>query len=72
MFKLLWQRCSRSPRPCRPSPRPRSRPRTSPAQGRSLIKRYDGSFIVGYERLAFTDFRVPLSPLEATDGRLSA
>jgi OmpA-OmpF porin, OOP family len=39
------------------------------AKDNPLIKRYDGSFIVGYERLAFTDFKVPLSPLEATDGR---
>ena len=39
------------------------------ARDNPLIKRYDGSFIVGYERLAFTDFKVPLSPLEATDGR---
>ena len=39
------------------------------ARDNPLIKRYDGSFIVSYERLAFTDFKVPLSPLEATDGR---
>ena len=39
------------------------------AKDNPLIKRYDGSFIVSYERLAFTDFKVPLSPLEATDGR---
>ena len=39
------------------------------ARDNPLIKRYDGSFIVGYEQLAFTDFKVPLSPLEATDGR---
>jgi OOP family OmpA-OmpF porin len=39
------------------------------AKDSPLIKRYDGSFIVSYERLAFTDFKVPLSPLEATDGR---
>ena len=35
------------------------------ARDNPLIKRYDGSFIVSYERLAFTDFKVPLSPLEA-------
>jgi hypothetical protein len=34
-----------------------------------LIKRYEGSFIVSYERESFTDFKVPLSPLEPTDGR---
>ena len=39
------------------------------AKDNPLIKRYDGSFIVSYERLAFTDFKVPLSRLEATDGR---
>ena len=33
------------------------------------IKRYDGSFIVSYERQSFTDFKVPLSPLEPTDRR---
>ncbi|MGB5905494.1 MAG: OmpA family protein [Xanthobacteraceae bacterium] len=34
------------------------------AKDSTLLKRYDGSFIVSYERLAFTDFRVPLSKLE--------
>ncbi len=34
-----------------------------------LIKRYEGSFIVSYARESFTDFKVPLSPLEATDRR---
>lgn len=34
------------------------------AKDSALLKRYDGSFIVSYERLAFTDFKVPLSKLE--------
>jgi OmpA-OmpF porin, OOP family len=34
------------------------------ARDNQLLKRYDGSFIVSYERLAFTDFKVPLSKLE--------
>ena len=34
-----------------------------------LLKRYDGSFIVSYERQSFTDFKVPLSPLEPTERR---
>jgi OOP family OmpA-OmpF porin len=34
------------------------------ARDNPLLKRYDGSFIVSYERLAFTDFKVPLSKLE--------
>ena len=29
-----------------------------------LIKRYENSFIVSYERFSYTDFRVPLSPLK--------
>ncbi|MET2830297.1 DUF4892 domain-containing protein [Mesorhizobium shangrilense] len=29
-----------------------------------LAKRYEGSFIVSYEKLAYTDFNVPLSPLK--------
>ena len=29
-----------------------------------LAKHYEGSFIVSYEKLAFTDFSVPLSPLK--------
>lgn len=31
-----------------------------------LAKRYEGSFIVSYEKSAFTDFIVPLSPLKAS------
>lgn len=38
------------------------------ARDNALLKRYDGSFIVSYERQAFTDFKVPLSKLERTDG----
>lgn len=34
------------------------------ASDNARLKRYDGSFIVSYERLAFTDFKVPLSRLE--------
>jgi outer membrane protein OmpA-like peptidoglycan-associated protein len=37
------------------------------ARDNALLKRYDGSFIVSYERLAFTDFKVPLSSLEKAD-----
>ena len=37
------------------------------AKDNPLLKRYEGSFIVSYDRVAFTDFNVPLSPLEATD-----
>ena len=29
-----------------------------------LLKRYEGSFIVSYEKFAYTDFAVPLSPLK--------
>jgi OmpA-OmpF porin, OOP family len=39
------------------------------AKDNPLLKRYEGSYIVSYERQAFTDFKVPLSPLEATDRR---
>lgn len=39
------------------------------AKDNPLLKRYDGSFIVSYEHKAFTDFKVPLSPLEATERR---
>jgi len=39
------------------------------AKDNPLIKRYEGSFIVSYERQSFTDFKVPLSPLELTDRR---
>ena len=38
------------------------------AKDNALIKRYDGSFIVSYERQTYSDFRVPLSKLERTDG----
>jgi hypothetical protein len=34
------------------------------ARDNALLKRYDGSFIVSHGRLAFTDFKVPLSKLE--------
>ena len=34
------------------------------AKDNPLLKRYDGSFIVSYERLGFTDFKVPLAKLE--------
>jgi hypothetical protein len=37
------------------------------AKDNPLLKRYEGSFIVSYERVAFTDFKVPLSPMEATE-----
>lgn len=37
------------------------------AKDSPLLKRYDGSFIVSYERVAFTDFRVPLSRLEPVE-----
>jgi outer membrane protein OmpA-like peptidoglycan-associated protein len=39
------------------------------AKDNPLIQRYEGSFIVSYERQSFTDFKVPLSPLELTDRR---
>jgi len=39
------------------------------AKDNPLIQRYEGSFIVSYERQSFTDFKVPLSPLEPTDRR---
>jgi len=39
------------------------------AKDNPLIKRYEGSFIVSYERESFTDFKVPLSTLELTDRR---
>lgn len=38
------------------------------AKDSPLLKRYEGSFIVSYDKVAFTDFRVPLSVLEKTDG----
>lgn len=34
------------------------------ARDNALVKRYEGSFIVSYDRQAFTDFSVPLSKLE--------
>ena len=34
------------------------------AKDNALVKRYEGSFIVSYERFSYTDFRVPLSPLK--------
>jgi len=37
------------------------------ARDNPLLKRYGGSFIVSYERVAFTDFKVPLSRLEPVD-----
>ncbi|GAU80894.1 OmpA family protein [Bosea sp. BIWAKO-01] len=42
------------------------------AKDSSFLKRYDGSFIVSYERVAFTDFKVPLSALEPVDRRDSS
>lgn len=39
------------------------------AKDNPLLKRYEGSFIVSYERQSFTDFKVPLSSLEVTDRR---
>ncbi|WEK50236.1 MAG: OmpA family protein [Candidatus Kaistia colombiensis] len=38
----------------------------SGAEDNPLVKRYEGSFIVSYEKSAFTDFTVPLSPLKAS------
>ncbi|MBA8877542.1 OmpA family protein [Phyllobacterium myrsinacearum] len=31
------------------------------------IKRYDGSFIVSYEKFSYTDFSIPLAPLKASE-----
>jgi OmpA-OmpF porin, OOP family len=39
------------------------------AKDNPLIKRYEESFIVSYQRESFTDFKVPLSALELTDRR---
>ena len=39
------------------------------AKDNPSIKRYEGSFIVSYQRETFTDFKVPLSSLEPTDRR---
>ena len=33
-----------------------------------LVKRYEGSFIVSYEKLDYTDFTLPLSPLVTQEG----
>lgn len=38
----------------------------SGAKDNPLVKRYEGSLIVSYEKSAFTDFTVPLSPLKAS------
>lgn len=37
------------------------------ARDTAVLQRYDGSFIVSYGHFAYTDFRMPLSPLQATD-----
>ncbi len=37
------------------------------ARDSALLKRYGGSFIVSYERVAFTDFKLPLSRLEPVE-----
>lgn len=37
------------------------------AADNALAKRYEGSFIVSYEKLSYTDFRVPLSPLKRSE-----
>lgn len=42
------------------------------AKDNPILKRYDGSFIVSYERVAFTDFKLPLSPLERAGDRHDA
>ena len=39
------------------------------AKDNPAIKRYEGSFIVSYQRETFTDFKVPLSSLEPTERR---
>ena len=36
------------------------------ASDNALVKRYEGSFIVSYEKLAYTDFSLPLSPLKVS------
>lgn len=38
------------------------------ARDNALLKRYEGSFIVSFDRQAFTDFKVPLSTLEKVEG----
>ncbi|GLK77229.1 OmpA/MotB domain-containing protein [Methylopila jiangsuensis] len=43
------------------------------AKDNPLLKRYEGSFIVSYERQAFTDFSIPLSKIEKNpDGERDA
>ncbi len=37
------------------------------ASDNAQVKRYDGSFIVSYEKFSFTDFSVPLAPLKASE-----
>ncbi|QND51519.1 OmpA family protein [Phyllobacterium sp. 628] len=37
------------------------------ASDNALIKRYEGSLIVSYEKFSFTDFTVPLAPLKASE-----
>jgi OOP family OmpA-OmpF porin len=37
------------------------------ARDNAQIKRYDGSFIVSYEKFSFTDFTVPLGSLKASE-----
>lgn len=37
------------------------------AADNALAKRYDGSFIVSYEKSAYTDFTIPLSPLKPSE-----
>lgn len=37
------------------------------AADNALVKRYEGSFIVSYEKLAYTDFSLPLSPLKQSE-----
>ena len=39
------------------------------AKDNPVLKRYDGSFIVSYQRSAFNDFKVPLSKLELVPGK---
>lgn len=39
------------------------------AKDNPLLKRYDGAFLVGATRSAFTDFKLPLAKLEATEAR---
>ncbi|MEI5681455.1 MULTISPECIES: OmpA family protein [unclassified Mesorhizobium] len=37
------------------------------AADNALAKRYDGSFIVSYEKFSYTDFTIPLSPLKPSE-----